>query len=732
MALAAVGDDVFVYYDADAAYGPCYMAVIDPRHGAYRPRTGLTQGWVSASIHLRQGNSVRVRYKWPHFYTERGILTDKDDPTLFEYTDARVRLASEFSSPPLLFMPGGYRPKLSIITFRWGGKNEVVAPEQWGHTGSSCSSLFLNSFIESAVKPRIGLNYEVWSVFVEDASDLVKIADAANLIFGANHPARRAEHCCAMYFIYPTGFEENCVPTAETGEDEGAAHVDQKSCFRMMKAIEKAGVPTQFPHPSGFYELLTSKRWTHMMTLTPHLRVPPTVALPRMLIEQDCAAAAEYAQKALRTVKKQQAVLNNESAEDIAKADTILEKGVAKLGFSWEALDVKFWEKTKGLEVALYQLTQAIEISGQLTGQPHDCESLLIQEYCKHDIEMRLYVVNGKVEGRIYTKFCKIKPNNEFGDFQQEFDPAPVAKNWMDGDTAALEDGERQCREITAHWMAWVEAQICDVPPAIRFDYFIGRTGTKGKAVVWTLEICELGFSMLGEPDLPRKVFESMLHHCLDKAVDDATGASQQQEPKSNAAPKGKATPQPKSSDAGATSPAATEPSSEPATQQSQTGKGKGKASEGPEELYINVPQGFGCTEDQTKCTGKYTLCGAQAAGYPVWQRVNSGKQQPPRYLYRSVQDNFWYVGDDDEKEQSFNCNEGYVRCEGKEARQMPHELESSWEFFDQNSDNWIGTHAILCATEAEVLDVVPEPGAQGAGKSGGKSGRRSGKAKRR
>merc|ERR1719272_445275 len=185
-----------------------------------------------------------------------------------------------------------------------------------------------------------------------------------------------------------------------------------------------------------------------------------------------------------------------------------------------------------GLKTALHELTQAIEISGALTGQPHDCESLLIQEYCEHDIELRLYVVNGHVEARVYTKFCKIKPNNEFGDFHQHFEPEIVAREWLDGDRATLDDGERQCHEVVDHWMTWVQAQICDIPPAIRFDFFIGRTPTKGKAVIWTLEICELGFSMLGEPDLPRKVFDAMLNHCIDSVVDKVVDEKEAKVPK--------------------------------------------------------------------------------------------------------------------------------------------------------------------------------------------------------
>ena len=40
---------------------------------------------------------------------------------------------------------------------------------------------------------------------------------------------REIDKVCAMYHLYPTGFEEHCVPTSETGGDGGAALVDQKA-----------------------------------------------------------------------------------------------------------------------------------------------------------------------------------------------------------------------------------------------------------------------------------------------------------------------------------------------------------------------------------------------------------------------------------------------------------------------------------------------------------------------
>jgi len=516
------GDEVFVFYRMDKRCQPTrkYIATLDAKQGAYRPRIGMSEGWVPATVSADQDKNVHagevsIEYSWVHFYTKQGRVADSESEWTEWYKPDDVRSTSFFSSVKLKqsLVPLGSRPELAIINFRWGGQNEIGHCAQWGDTGISASDRFLESFLDSAVVTSIQGKYEVWTVYIEDSTDMVKIADAAHIIFGEHHPVRRAKHVSGMYFLYPTAFEEGCVPTQETGSDGGAGLVDQKSFFRMVNAIERAGIPTRFPHCSGMYEQLASKRWTFQLALTPHLRLPPTVSVPRMLIEQGCEVAAAKAISALQAVKRQQAALRGEPIDKVAT----ITKGVAKLGFSWEALDVKFWEKEDGLKNSLYQLTQMIEISDEYTAQPHDLEAIMIQEYIKHDLELRIYTVEGKVEAAIYTKFCRIKENLEFGDFEQSFVKDQAAKDWMDGDLAALEDGERQCRELSQHWLDWLHSQMCEMPPAIRFDFFVARHpgGEKGKAEVWTLEICELGFSMLAHKQLPKKVFAAMLKNCL-------------------------------------------------------------------------------------------------------------------------------------------------------------------------------------------------------------------------
>jgi len=288
-------------------------------------------------------------------------------------------------------------------------------------------------------------------------------------------------------------------------------------------------------------------------------------------------------------------------------------KGVAKLGFSWEALDVKFWNGKAGLEAALLQLTEAIEISEEFTGQPHDMEVIMLQEYCTHDLELRLYVVDGKVESTIYTKFCKIKPNNEFGDFHESFDLNEAAEQWMGSDVAALEDGHRQCREITNHWLVWVKTQLCELPPAIRFDYFVGRTANRGKAQVWTLEICELGFSMLGDEELPDKVFSAILRSCMGTAAQsrspDVVGAFKQPatvprlEQRSDATmQKGAASKDPYGSDGAVGQPQPEIGRSQPATAGSDVEDCAWRT------LYMTVPKGPDGTGDQQLCTGRYDV----------------------------------------------------------------------------------------------------------------------------
>ncbi|CAJ1357304.1 unnamed protein product, partial [Effrenium voratum] len=386
--------------------------------------------------------------------------------------------------------------------------------------------------------------------------------------------------------------------------------------------------------------------------------------------------AASWACEALKACREKQHALRGESCSGEVT------KGVAKLGFSWEALDVKFWEGQRGLATALSQLTQVIEISDELTGQPHDLEALIIQEFVEHDLEARLYVVNGEVETIIYTKFCKIKPNNEFGDFKEAFS-SEEAGQWMDGDVATLKDGERQCREIAAHWMDWVRSQTCQTPPGIRFDFFVGRTAAPGKACVRTLEICELGFSMLGKQGLPSKVFSAMLRACLEdydiadlpdvpptarNRIIRATQVTQEMDP------------------------------IEGPLEAGYVERGNGSM---PSVLYVTVPRVPHGTPDQVKCTGKYDLVpGTFPNGCPLWVHARGD-----RFLYSGT-DGYWYIGDDEEQESNFCCEAGYIR-HAPTTGLLPHQVRGPWE----RGPSWTPEITILVSDDPQA---TPPKGGKG------------------
>jgi len=70
------GDEVFVFYRMDKRCQPTrkYIATLDAKQGAYRPRIGMSEGWVPATVSADQDKNVHagevsIEYSWVHFYT---------------------------------------------------------------------------------------------------------------------------------------------------------------------------------------------------------------------------------------------------------------------------------------------------------------------------------------------------------------------------------------------------------------------------------------------------------------------------------------------------------------------------------------------------------------------------------------------------------------------------------------------------------------------------------------
>ena len=145
--------------------------------------------------------------------------------------------------------------------------------------------------------------------------------------------------------------------------------------------MERAGIPTRFPHPSNVYRVFLSKDWMAHLCLQPGLRCPATTKVNRASVETDPQAAAANALKSLDLIRKVQRGNNREghwagrgATEKLGAPDASTYDpdspvpwdkvtGVTKLGFSWEAADVKKFSGVDQLAARLRKLFDQPQVS---------------------------------------------------------------------------------------------------------------------------------------------------------------------------------------------------------------------------------------------------------------------------------------------------------------------------------------------------------------------------------
>jgi len=499
-------EKILVYYRHDYQMPEYrYFACSSKQQGIFRPRFGMTHGWVWGTVsddfdeatdfkHSgRNDDGVKISYDWEMWYNHRGMkLDDLKDVILPENIkipeEPRIRDNAFCNEVPSV---GPVVPDVGVLVFRWGGINTPTVPDQWGASGPPISDNFINMLL-AALGTR-DKTCEVWTVWVESSQDLKQFADSAHLVLAKTHPLMRCRKVVASYHLYPTNFQEFSHPFLETGEDNGAGFFEQQDVFNTMRSVEMCGIETLFPHPSNLYYLLVSKAWTNLMCMDERYCIPASVGCPRAII--DDSTCPKRIMQALERIK---------SARTEKLPGSGNHGGVAKLGFSWEALDVKRWKDHDGLVTVLDQLNGHVYIDENLTGQSHFNDVILVQEFILHKVELRCYVINGVVEKFAWTKFLTVNDDSDFKDFKQIDNEKDVIRDFFDGKKENMEKAKEEARTLIKRWQVWLEAQVCDSIPAVRFDFFVCEEG------LVTAEICECGFSMLYDDVLPEKVFKSL------------------------------------------------------------------------------------------------------------------------------------------------------------------------------------------------------------------------------
>jgi len=560
------GDAVWVFCCEDRDYTnkwhACFFAVQDESHGMFRPRLGISEGWLPAVV-VRDfdpslfreheiDSGVHCEYICS-FYNCRGYNAKKEKSELWTRVQP-FRVVPRSTEPrhsiERNMRMDSWEPTLNLLVFRWGGKN--IPSNDYEILGVNNEYFYMLQ--DCGLKALLRTNYEVWSIFVEDEEDCKKLADAFHLIFPKHHAARRGKNVAALFFLQPTEFDPKSTANTQTGSDGGAGNIGQAHLFQLMCAVERAGIPVRFPHTANLYRLLTDKSWTHTLCLDTSLCIPATVAVPRELISVDISRGSAQVLRALNTVKRKQY-----KRAGLRVAPAIINKGVAKLGFSWEGVDVKLWDEKdtkvgssgnsiqpkeqlrgtqKFIEAAKYNHVGRYGLKDALQDLSKQCNytgRLIVQEFVPHVVEMRLYYLENKFYSMVFTKFPQVKRNHEFGGFYHM--SRQNALKLMGNDEKALNVVVAEGKRISLSLLDWVMMETCEeIISGIRFDFLInylphnnrsidsftgpGRghrrlNGAHGIVEVSTLEICELGFACFDNEKLREACMPAIVQSCL-------------------------------------------------------------------------------------------------------------------------------------------------------------------------------------------------------------------------
>lgn len=227
------------------------------------------------------------------------------------------------------------------------------------------------------------------------------------------------------------------------------------------------------------------------------------------------ADARHAAGGALATLDRIRASPHARGCSDVGASNSVHKRaavpgvrvGVAKLGHAWEAKHVRVFAGVAELATALCELTDGVGC---------EARSVLVQDYVPNDFELRAYVVRGVICHTVYSTFGGFSDEGYALDFALKTRSQAIS-DWLQGDEGAMARAERRVSKLVSRWLEWLgcAAATAGVLPCIRMDFLVRRSAP-GRAQVHTLELTELGFSLLGWLDGPREVLGALLESCFD------------------------------------------------------------------------------------------------------------------------------------------------------------------------------------------------------------------------
>jgi len=349
-------------------------------------------------------------------------------------------------------------------------------------------------------------DFELFCLFVGSSKQCAAVAPLAPAIAGILKGAKKT----SFWMLWPSEWDD-------FEESDYAGYVQTGPCFASMAACEAAGIRSSFPHPAAQYEMITSKRWLATLAPEPKAALPAAVLVEKDEVLRDPLGAAQRALVALERIRAgtplPASAAGRPSPSVINKNG--IRKGVAKLGWSWEARFVSTFVGEKQLAKALKELLLA---EGCLAT---DC---IVQEWVDFDFEMRLFFLPPadwkagtliqpvKYEFNGWSKKEGDSASNGPGAFVK-LNHEKAVQAWG-GDEKALEDAQTKAIEVSQFLLEWLCTLDPEPVPFIRLDFMLLKTG-EGQARVIFGEYCELGACCIAWKEGPPTIWRSALDYAL-------------------------------------------------------------------------------------------------------------------------------------------------------------------------------------------------------------------------
>eukprot|EP00929_Paragymnodinium_shiwhaense_P048973 TRINITY_DN24720_c0_g1_i1.p1 TRINITY_DN24720_c0_g1~~TRINITY_DN24720_c0_g1_i1.p1 ORF type:complete len:552 (-),score=142.83 TRINITY_DN24720_c0_g1_i1:70-1725(-) len=125
-----------------------------------------------------------------------------------------------------------------------------------------------------------------------------------------------------------------------------------------------------------------------------------------------------------------------------------------------------------------------------------------------------------------------------------------------------------------------------------------------------------------------------------------------------------------------------------------------------PKILYVTVPS------SEAECAGRYELMeGELVNDFPIWKMRNKN------YWFFSGPGCQWFIGDEDEKEDKFDCDTGHIASHLGHYGTMPDKVhQGGWQRFDNDSGQWIDDPHVAVTSVVPTILMVVCPGAHDCG----------------